>query len=570
MDIILSGMVESFSKLHGLTGLDQGVAFEHFTNYCVVSREHPERFKLQAVHVGGSGDLHIDGLAILVNDHIVSRSTDVDDLKRVLHRWEVTFLFIQAKRGRSFDTGEILKFLTGVRTFFEGSPPQGTADHIKELIAVKDHIYRHSASMTANPICKLFFATTGEWNEKGNASANRAVANAKSELMRTNLFSEVEFTPLDSTQLQQLYRAVSRRTERQIVFDKHTPLPKIAGVRQAYIGTLPCTEYLKLIVDDAGALDRRLFYDNVRDYLGDRNFVNSQIRDTIGGSDTNDRFVLLNNGVTIIAREVRQTGVELTLRDYQIVNGCQTSHVLYRSRDRLSPQAYLPVKLIVTEDVALTEQIIHGTNSQSELKPGAFAALATFHKGLEDFYKAVPSKQRLHYERRTRQYDDMAIPEEQIVSIDAQARTFVAMFLNEPHNAYLLLPTLIDTYKTKLFLDAHSPWPYYISALALSRMERLFRRALIPAQYEQFTYHLMMVLRLTVEEEKVPRLDNPAGIEKYCKRHSTRTRRPLSCFRNPYRLSMPCSRRWGSKCPMRYGSLILQRLFSRPLPQVAS
>lgn len=519
MDIILSGMLDSFSKIHDLTNIDHAVAFEHFTNYCVVSREHPERFKLQSVHVGGSGDLHMDGLAILVNDHIVSRIADVDDLKQRFRRWEVTFLFIQAKRSPSFDTGEILKFLTGVRTFFKGTLPQGSADRVRELMDVKQHIYQNCASMLSNPICKMFFAATGEWSESGNPNAANAIAIAKADLMNTNLFSKVEFNALDSRQLQQLYRSVTRHTERQIVFDKHTTLPKIAGVRQAYIGILPCTEYLKLIMDDAGALDRRLFYDNVRDYLGDGNPVNSQIRDTIGDSDTNDRFVLLNNGVTIVAKEVRQTADELILRDYQIVNGCQTSHVLYRSKDKLSVNAHLPVKLIVTEEVALTEDIIYGTNSQSELKPWAFAALAPFHKRLEEFYAAVgaAAKERLHYERRSRQYDDMDLSSEHIVTIDSQARTFVAMFLNEPHHAIRLAPALVENYRTKIFLDeAHSLWPYYVSALALFRVERLMRRGVLPGRYEPFVFHLLMLFRLMAEEEPVPRLNNQASIEKYC------------------------------------------------------
>jgi cold shock CspA family protein len=519
MDVVLSSMVERFATIHDLTNADPAVIFEHFTNFCVLSREHPERFKLESVHVGGAGDLHMDGLAILVNDHLVTRIADVDELKQRLRRWEVTFIFIQAKRSSSFDTGDILKFLAGVRTFFRDTHPPGINERIGELMAVREYIYKHSASMPSNPICRMFYAATGEWDDSKHAAAATAIAQTKADLLNTKLFGGVEFTALDGDQLQQLYRALTLRIERQIVFEKHTPLPKIAGVEQAYIGILPCTEYLKLIVDDKGALDKRRFYDNVRDYLGDSNPVNSQIKNTLGAPGTNDRFVLFNNGVTVVAKEVRQTGTDLTLIDYQVVNGCQTSHVLYRSKDKLSRNSYLPVKVIVTKDLALTEQIIEGTNKQSELRAWAFAALQPFQRRLEEFYEAMRKSGavRLHYERRSNQYDDTEVTADQIVSIDEQARAFVAMFLNEPHHAIRLAPALVEGYRTKLFLEeAHSLWPYYVCGLASYWVGRLLRRGVLEKRYESFRYHVVMLMRLLDEKEPVPPLNRHVLVEKYC------------------------------------------------------
>ncbi len=68
---------------------------------------------------------------------------------------------------------------------------------------------------------------------------------------------------------------------------------------------------------------RGLFYDNVRDFQGD-NPVNKEIDDTLK-SDERDLFVLLNNGITIVAESLSKTGDIFTIEDYQIVNGCQTS-----------------------------------------------------------------------------------------------------------------------------------------------------------------------------------------------------------------------------------------------------
>ena len=170
---------------------------------------------------------------------------------------------------------------------------------------------------------------------------------------------------------------MNQRITRQIRFDKHTILPEISGVKEAYIGILPCTEYLKLISDDHGNLNRRLFYDNVRDFQG-RNAVNQEIEATIQDTEQNDRFALLNNGVTIVAGDLSTVGANFRLRDYQIVNGCQTSHIIFNNRDRITENIFLPVKVIVTRDGEVTNQIIQGTNRQTEVKVEAFESLAPF------------------------------------------------------------------------------------------------------------------------------------------------------------------------------------------------
>ncbi len=117
-DRIIEGYLKDFCDANNLGQLDQSKAFEHFVNYCVVSREHPENFDFEGVSVGGPGDYAIDGMAILVNDHIVNSTEEIDFFKRTRRRLDVRFLFIQAKTADKFDMGEIGNFLFGVRMFF--------------------------------------------------------------------------------------------------------------------------------------------------------------------------------------------------------------------------------------------------------------------------------------------------------------------------------------------------------------------------------------------------------------------------------------------------------------------
>ena len=72
-----------------------------------------------------------------------------------------------------------------------------------------------------------------------------------------------------------------------------------------------------------------VFEDNVRDFQGDNNDVNGGIASTLNNDDS-EIFSVLNNGVTIVASSISPTGDQFTINDYQIVNGCQTSNVLYQ------------------------------------------------------------------------------------------------------------------------------------------------------------------------------------------------------------------------------------------------
>ena len=77
-DKLIEGYLKDFIDIHELTDLQESEAFEHFVNYCVACREHPENTNFESMRIGGSGDMAIDGIAILVNEHIVSSKEDVN------------------------------------------------------------------------------------------------------------------------------------------------------------------------------------------------------------------------------------------------------------------------------------------------------------------------------------------------------------------------------------------------------------------------------------------------------------------------------------------------------------
>jgi len=292
-DRILESYLKDFVKENRLEGLEEHEAFEHFANYCIVAKVHSGSFDFEEVSVGGGGDGGIDGIAIIVNEHLVSAKEEIDFFKETLRRLDVQFIFLQSKTSSRFDMGDIGNFLFGVKSFFETKSPISFNPQIQHLRELKEYIYDFSIDMDRNPICHMYYVTSGKWTGDRTLEG-RIEANVK-HLEQSDLFSEVKFIPVDSESIRKTYRELKLKVIKEIVFEKHTILPQIGSVQEAYIGILPCAEYMKLVCDDEGNLRRNIFYDNVRDYQGN-NPVNEEIAETLRDASLNDRFALLRNG----------------------------------------------------------------------------------------------------------------------------------------------------------------------------------------------------------------------------------------------------------------------------------
>lgn len=495
-DQILAGYLGSFVKEHELQSLPEDEQFEHFVNYCVLSSVYPGSVSLDSVHTGTATG--IDGVLVLVNDYPVTTLEELGDL--IAQRVEARFTFIQAKRSPTFDLGELLKFLNAVETFFVADV-SASSPRLDAVKALKDQIYKNAAKMDDPPECEMYFVTTGRWS--ADKTLDQAITKTISTLNSLRMFSRVRFNPVDAQHLRSLFMATRHRVTKTIKFEKHTILPKINGVDQAFIGILPGTEYLKLLVDQDGGILKTIFYDNVRDFQGN-NAVNLEIAGAIQDkASLQDRFLLLNNGVTVVAKSIRQVGDQFTLKDYQVVNGCQTSHVMFLNKDRLTDQIFVPIKLIATADQEVSSQIVKGTNRQNVVGIEAFEALEPFHKELEEYYASVsdPSS-RLFYERRSKQYEADDIPKTRIISVPNQTKCFVAMWLDEPHNTVRHYSKLLEEYReVKVFNEQHEPVAYYVSALALVVVERLIRDGRLAGFFRSFKYHLLSMIRWEVQRQ---------------------------------------------------------------------
>lgn len=432
MDRITKALLNEFAQSNRLTHLDESEQFEHMVAFLTLRRHYSRALDTADVVTGAGGDTGIDAIGIIVNGVLITDTDQVDELREQNGYIEAAFIFAQAERTEHFQATKITNFGYGVKDFFQENGKLPRNDKISEIAAVIAAIYDRSSYFRRRPICRLYYATTGKFTDDQNLSVRKH--SVVSDLSGTKLFDSVEFTLLGADDLQRLFNQTKNAVSRSFVFENKVELPPMEGVDVAFIGYVPAKDFVSIISDDSGDdILGSMFYDNVRDWQ-DYNPVNSEMRDTLM-SNTKERFVLMNNGITIISKELRQTGRNFYLEDFQIVNGCQTSHVLFRQRNDLDETVMIPVRLIATKNDDVIQSIVRATNRQTELKPEQLYALTEFSRSLEAFFSTFPDPMQLFYERRDGQYDRLTVTRSRIVTPQNQIKAFASMFLGEPHGS---------------------------------------------------------------------------------------------------------------------------------------
>lgn len=495
----MEGFVDDFKKEKELYNIEDSIVFEHFVNFYLLKRDFLDDFELEDVRTSDGEDCGIDGIAMIAQNRLL---LDEEDAKNI--SGEVEFIFIQSKRSEKLDSGELLKFFNSVEDFFDNKKTS-----YPSFRRIKDAIYKRSSKLDVNPKIYLFFTYCGNYKD---LKIREIIEKYKNKLKNLNIFSEINIEIVDIVDLQGAYREVGLDIEKKICLEKITTLPKIEKIQESYIGLIPLTELIELISDKSGRMMRNLFYDNVRGYQGNTK-VNLEIGQTLKNREEHENFVLYHNGITIVSKILRRIGDEITLKNFQIVNGCQTSHIIYKNKELVKRggerNVCVPIKLIATSDNGLINQIIKATNRHNEVKIEAFESLEGFHKDLENHYNAQNRyrKEQIYYERRSKQYIfDEDIKKDRIISLAEQIRTYLSMFCDEPHSTHRYYGELLASNRKKLFDANDNQFQYelyYISSLTFFLLKKFFNKNFEMQKYKSMKYHILLLTRLLITKKNL-------------------------------------------------------------------
>lgn len=513
-----------FIEQYNLFSLKDSESFEKYVNFSILSNHQPDAFGadsdfLNKVCVGGGNDLGIDGIGIKLNGFLVSNIDEAKDIVNKFQKLVIEFIFIQSKFSNNFDSGEFIKFTSGIRDFLSETQRQPCNKSIKNFIDIKNYVMSDDVIIhwERNPTVRAYYVTLGKWQETPHFNAHSE--QFKSDLSAGSAYSECNIHFIDAYAFKKICDNNENTFNTTIEVIDTMPLTEVDGVNNSCVVLCYASEFMKLLSTDEGVIRKSLFDDNVRDYQGN-NSVNEEILRTI--DEEPEKFALLNNGITIVCDEYIQSNRRITLKNPQIVNGCQTSHVLFfAQRDGKDiNKSPLHIKVISTSNFEITNQIVRGTNRQNIVYDEAFEATKIFHKELEEFFIAIGVDYgKIYYERRSKQFShNPKIKQTEKINIKILTQYCLAILLNKPHMAHRHEAKLIEEYSSKIFLKHHSKLPYYMASLLFSNAEKLFRQEKYKEK-ELHTYkpHILMVFR-ELCNGAIPSLHKEKQVDMYCKK----------------------------------------------------
>lgn len=503
MNQIIKSLLSDFVKDQKfLTGAPQDVAFEHFAANLTAGLHIEETLDTKHCVMGEDAQPAIDGVATIVNGRLVVDEVEIDSYAELNNYLDVDFVFIQAKTSPSFDASALGDLGDWVeRIFLDGPNATDNAktvafDKLRKKIYSKAKLFKRR-----RPIAYLYYVSTGIVPDNdGHFLAKERLI--KKRLGQTGDLEDVQISLVGATSLQKRSHQLQNSIEREINFSKKISLPDVPGVKQAFLGVLPLSEFIKLIQSEGGSLLSTIFYDNVRDWQG-MNSVNGGMQLTLQNEMARSRFVLMNNGVTIIAKQIRMGGGDkLIIEDYQIVNGCQTSNVIWENKRLLEDSSeMIPLKIVATDDEAVIKDIIRATNSQTNISAEQLLAVTDFQKELELFF-ASQGEQSLYYERRSRQFANKSVERSRIVAPLGLIKAYASMFLMEPHKTTRDFNSILAKVGSDIFGKNHKYDFYYLSALALYWIQVLIPK--INPRLAIARYQVLMCVRILYEAAEPP------------------------------------------------------------------
>lgn len=501
----LDSHINSYDIAH-----DYPSAFEHLTNYLAVRNYTSRHFDPIEVSLG-KGEVGIDGVAVIVNDTLVT-SFDKEFFENS-NDISASFVFVQSKTSESFELSELSHFFAAVNDFL-GECKIDMNERATEIQKICHYILENPMKLTKNPDCHLFFSFTGKANS--NQARDAIVSGQMDILKQKSLYDDITFSLYDSDKIVSICRSMRNSIKKSIQMSDAAVLPQIPNITESYIGVVNCSDYINLITNDDGAIISNLFEDNVRYFQG-QNTINAEMQTTLRDEKERQKFSVLNNGVTIVANEIRRTGNNFTLSDFQIVNGCQTSFVLYENRLKLqdNKNSFLIVKLISTTDKEVTDSIVKATNRQTPVLNEAFETLRDFHKNLEVVYSNYPPEYRLFYERRSKQYDSIEINKSRVISFPFQTSAYIAVFLEEPHSVHRYYGELLKSYNKRLYNDDDVLEQYCMASMYVYIVDKFLKHNNLYDSFKKYRFHIALILRCLASEKTMP-LPNSHGMKKYC------------------------------------------------------
>lgn len=499
MDIITKSYFKNFLSTMKISGEESDANFEKFVNNLVFSPMNSRGFNLPKLNTGNGADAGIDGFALIINGKFIYTTAELAEIIDGEMEFSVEFHFVQSKVSEKFETKEFSNFALGVIDMFrEAEAPKKVMNDLIESKYKMIQLVLNNFEYTKSRKCFLYYVTPGKYVEDANHTS--ALSKIEQDLNNLEIFDKenIKINIFDKTDIRKRYEKAQVQNKAEFKLINKIELPYIEGVSESYFSIMPIKEFFEIIIDeDNNEIRKGIFELNVRDFGGiENNRVNLDIEKTLTSSNKNN-FGLLNNGITIVGSSLTKSRDKYIISNFYVVNGCQTTNVLFENRDKIDDDMWISVKFVITQESNLINDIVKATNNQTEVTEIQLLSMNEYQDFLESYYKSETRWTKLYYEKRNGQYNSIkGISSQEIIEPESQIKTFASVFLKSPHIASRFVGKLHEEISKSIFLSDHNPIMYYTSSLINYHLNNMILNGQIKSEFHKFHQHILLIISL--------------------------------------------------------------------------
>jgi hypothetical protein len=453
-------------------------------------------------------DGSLDAIAVLIGDACVTPSIDRNALRSMLAQSgdpRIRFILVQATGVNPAMAGapalkdKLNGFLVGIQLFLNSpEDAEGLNANVRGWLAFRDEILAMLRELDIGEE-NISLRATLVWprairlEDIHRNSIRVTEMSAARRLAITPDRCRIEVWNIDQF-MEKAGRAVSPRTIAIPAAQLYEVAPGYAeGVRNyaGYVAAGALVRAARVSNRPGARLDSSLFVDNVRAYLGPETGVNREIMETLSTRRGRSIFHLLSNGVALLARIEKRSPdrARIELVNAQIINGCQTTHALEAAAalhgDAILDEVIVPVRVVITDDEVLIDQVILGLNRQQPIEAMHLLSRRPYVMRLSAAFVEIvgpAQKSTLYFARRFGEHAAIA-DRSRVVTIQDVLYAFHSAYGTAPHADAGPARLLEAVHKERMF-HVHQPPGFYVAgALMLSALMReLARRGELDGQ----------------------------------------------------------------------------------------
>ena len=463
--------------------------------------------ELQAGIVDGEHDGGIDLAYAFVNGELVCEDFDASAFQKQ-KAIQVELHLIQSKTSGSFKEAPINCLISATRHLLDLKTNYSELTQYNESVkaVLKRFLKKYSDLVPKLPALKIRYYYA---SRNAAATIHSNLKRKRDELVRVakGLFPEADVV-MEFLGARHLYELA--RTRPETIYQ--LKVKENLSATDAHVVLTPLSAYVGFIKDSEGQIRQDLFEFNVRDFQGNTE-VNQDIATTLQKEKIVD-FWWMNNGVTILASEVRLNGHVITMENPKIVNGLQTSkQIAEHSGHNLDNSHSIMIKIISSEDSETRDKIIKATNSQNKVHHASLRATERVQRDIEDALKNVD----LYYDRRKNYYKNKGKPCDRIIGIPLMAQAIMSIIRAKPDYARARPSSLIKTNErySEIFSDRF-PLALYVNAALLFRRTRAALRTrseMTPSDRTNLRFYVLYWLVASATRSVKPKPEQVANLE---------------------------------------------------------